>query len=540
MIILFIHFLIDFGILMILLNSLSQWSVMAIPLIFSMSPVILALFKGQVKTSWRISFMVTWLALTAALAAIATYGILSINQAEIASPKFLHINSLSLLMLMLISIIALVIVRFSKNYIHHEPGEKAYQCWFMLTLVSVTLVITTNHFVIFLFAWIMISIGLHQLLMFYPNRPRAALAAHKKFIISRIADICMIVAISLIFISHKSLWISDVLEYYQTDATLTQADHIAAVLFALAAILKSAQLPLHGWLMQVMEAPTPVSALLHAGIINMGGFLMILLSPLILKSPAAEWLLMIVGGITAVVASLIMMTRISIKVMLAWSTCAQMGFMLLECGLGLYELALLHLIAHSFYKAYTFLSSGEAVNHFIRDNLIKIKHHKNRTYPSIAQWLIGGLLGLVIVASVFTISHTFNHQLTSFIAIGSILTMSITLLLSENLNAGVKHLLNLLMTAIGIASLYAIWHGVFGQLFISANIGLVATIWVLVLFITLFLSYIMLCYYPNSAFSKWLYLRLFAGFYLDEWSTKITMMLWPAKLPAKTFTNKHY
>ena len=527
---------------MTLLNTFSTWSVMAVPIIFTSSALKLALFKGSssggFSSSWRISFATTWLTLAATIFACFSHAFVALkypaNVFAQPAPHWLRINALSLMMLLLISIIALVIVRFSRNYIHQEPGEALYQSWFMLALASVSVVITTNHFLIFILAWVMISIGLHQLLMFYPNRPRAALAAHKKFLISRIADICIIVAIALLYVTHGSLWISDILNHYQTQTPISRASYAAAILFTIAAVLKCAQLPLHGWLMQVMEAPTPVSALLHAGIINMGGFLMILLSPLILNAPVAEWLLMFVGGVTAVLASLIMMTRISIKVMLAWSTCAQMGFMLLECGLGLYELALLHLIAHSFYKAYAFLSSGEAVQHYIQDNLVKIQRSKNRSSPSLLQWLIGGLVAIIMVACLFSFTHTFSQQLASFIAIGSVISIAITLMLSENLIIGVKNNpLYLLMMALSIVVLYVSWHALFEQFFSSANISPLAAAWVVFLFVSLFCSYIMLRYYPYSKLSQWLYLHLFAGFYLDEWTTKITMILWPAKLPFK-------
>ncbi|WP_434479468.1 proton-conducting transporter transmembrane domain-containing protein [Gemmatimonas sp.] len=127
---------------------------------------------------------------------------------------------------------------------------------------------------------------------------------------------------------------------------------IAGVMLAAGVVLRSAQLPFHGWLIQVMEAPTPVSALLHAGIVNIGGFIMIRLSGLMGQLDAAQLLLVVVGTLTATLAGLVMMTRVSVKVALAWSTCAQMGFMLLECGLGAYSLALLHLVAHSLYKAH--------------------------------------------------------------------------------------------------------------------------------------------------------------------------------------------
>jgi NAD(P)H-quinone oxidoreductase subunit 5 len=143
-----------------------------------------------------------------------------------------------------------------------------------------------------------------------------------------------------------------------TPASLT----IAAVLIAAAALLKSAQFPLHGWITEVMETPTPVSALLHAGIINAGGFLALRFSPLLQLSTPSMDLLLIVGGFTALFASVVMLTQNAIKVALAWSTIAQMGFMLLQCGLGAWPAALLHIVAHSLYKAHAFLSSGSVVD----------------------------------------------------------------------------------------------------------------------------------------------------------------------------------
>jgi NAD(P)H-quinone oxidoreductase subunit 5 len=133
-------------------------------------------------------------------------------------------------------------------------------------------------------------------------------------------------------------------------------------------VLKTAQLPFHGWLTQVMEAPTPVSALLHAGVVNLGGMVLIKLSALWSVVPLASWLLVLWGGLTAGLACWVMQTRISIKLRLAWSTCAQMGFMLMECGLGQYSLALLHLVTHSIYKAHAFLSSGSQVRATIRQS----------------------------------------------------------------------------------------------------------------------------------------------------------------------------
>jgi NAD(P)H-quinone oxidoreductase subunit 5 len=110
-----------------------------------------------------------------------------------------------------------------------------------------------------------------------------------------------------------------------------------------------------------MEAPTPVSALLHAGVVNLGGYVLVLFAPLLGVSPAARWLLVVSGLVSAMVAGMVLLTRVSQKVHLAWSTIAQMGFMLLECGLGLYLFAALHLLGHSLYKAHNFLNASSVV-----------------------------------------------------------------------------------------------------------------------------------------------------------------------------------
>lgn len=529
------------------LLELSQLSVLAVPVIFTLSAILISFQKNTQIVSWRLSFLAVWLSLGAALTASLSYFYLTINNHTVDKSalnhivNFIHVDTLSLIMLCLITIVALVIVKFSKNYLNQEPREIHYQYWFMLTLASVSVVITSNHFIIFCLAWIMISVSLHQLLMFYSSRPRAALAAHKKFLISRLADVCVIIGIALLYHLHHTFFISEVLAYYlqalqqALQQPMQPANHLsqlAAVLFAIAAILKCAQLPLHGWLMQVMEAPTPVSALLHAGIINMGGFLMILLSPLMLQSPIAQWLLLLVGGITAVIASLIMMTRISIKVMLAWSTCAQMGFMLLECGLGLYEVALLHLIAHSFYKAYTFLSSGDAVQHYLQENLVKRPVLK----PAPVQWLIGSVIALVLVSLLFLVSQTFANNQNSFLAISAIVGIAITILLGENLLSRAK-IMPIGLMALGLVLLYVAWHTLFSKLLpqpiLRPALNSLMLTWVFILFTALFFGYLTLRYHPYSKLGQWLYLNLYAGFYLDEWATRITLKVWPVKLPKR-------
>ena len=272
-------------------------------------------------------------------------------------------DRLGLAMAGLVALLAMVITDYSLRYLDGEPGQRRYVLALLGTLAAVATVVTSADLYLLVGAWILSSLCLHPLLTFYRDRPQAVVVA-QKFLASRLADACLLLATVLLVRASGDSQIAAILE--AVDARLQASGqlgwdlHLAALLLALAVILKSAQLPVHGWLIQVMEAPTPVSALLHAGLVNLG-IPAAALRPLLSAATPAQSLLVLVGGLTAVIAALVMMTRISIKVRLAWSTCAQMGLMLLECGLGLYELALVHLLAHSLYKAHAFLAAGETV-----------------------------------------------------------------------------------------------------------------------------------------------------------------------------------
>ena len=194
--------------------------------------------------------------------------------------------------------------------------------------------------------------------------------AHKKFLLARCADACMLGAIVAFAMAFDTTRIDTIVGDATTAGTLPGAARVGIALVAIAAVMKCAQLPFHGWLIQVMEAPTPVSALLHAGVVNLGGFVLLRFAPVVDRAVETRTLLVVVGACTAVIAALVMATRVSVKVALAWSTCAQMGFMLVQCGLGLWEMALLHLVAHSMYKAHAFLAAGGTVRQTSRRRLL--------------------------------------------------------------------------------------------------------------------------------------------------------------------------
>lgn len=309
-----------------------------------------------------------WTAVVAAIlatAGLAAYGrvdhvFMSVGPVAVS----VYFDQLSAVMLLLVSFIGAVVIRYARNYLEGDLHHGSFTKWLALTLSAVLILMIAGNLAMFAAGWIAMSLCLHQLLVFYPERPAAQIVARKKFIISRIGDVCLIAALALIWNAFGSLDFKTLFAAAQAAGAngVTAADfHAIAGLLVIGALLKSAQFPFHGWLPEVMETPTPVSALLHAGIINAGGFLIVRMSDVVGLSTPALNVLAIVGATTALFGALTMLTQNSIKVWLAHSTIAQMGFMMLQCGLGAFSSAVLHIVAHALYKAHAFLSSGSVV-----------------------------------------------------------------------------------------------------------------------------------------------------------------------------------
>ncbi|MDH4442102.1 MAG: proton-conducting transporter membrane subunit [Rhizobium sp.] len=271
-----------------------------------------------------------------------------------------RLDLVSLVMLVLVSFIGWVVLRYAGTFLDGEARQGAFTGWMTATLAAVLLFVQSGTLAQMVVGWIATSLLLHQLLLFYPERIAAQRAARKKFVVSRVGDIALIAAAVLLGFAYGTGDIAAILATARDGAAQPLAI-AAAALLALAALLKSAQFPTHGWLTEVMETPTPVSALLHAGVVNAGGFLLIRFADVLLQAPGVLAVLVMIGGFTALFGSLVMLTQSAVKTSLAWSTVAQMGFMILQCGLALFPIALLHIVAHSLYKAHAFLASGSAI-----------------------------------------------------------------------------------------------------------------------------------------------------------------------------------
>jgi NAD(P)H-quinone oxidoreductase subunit 5 len=272
----------------------------------------------------------------------------------------------------------------------------------------------------------------------------------------------------------------------------------------------------HGWLIQVMEAPTPISALLHAGVVNLGGVVLIRFAPLLEQAPLARGLLVVAGLATALLAGLVMLTRISIKVRLAWSTVAQMGFMLMECGLGLYTLAALHLIGHSLYKAHAFLSASEAVRE-ARLRALRPSQQASAASLWLAPLLSAALVGGLALA-LQPAAWPWWWSCVLALAWAPMLWWS-------DREPALTRLAAALPMLAGLALAALLLHGLplglqdrpfeaLGPLVLTGMAGL-------------YLGLALLQCRPEglSGWRRWSY----AGFYLDEVYTRLTLRLWPTR-----------
>lgn len=337
-----------------------------------------------------------------------------------------RLDPVSLTMLLLVSFIGWVVLRYAGTFLDGEARQGPFTGWMTATLAAVLLLVQSGTLLQLALSWVSVSLLLHQLLLFYPERIAARRAARKKFIVSRAGDVALIGALALLAFSFGTGDIAAILAAARDGQGLPLTISAAALL-AVAALLKSAQFPTHGWLTEVMETPTPVSALLHAGVVNAGGFLLIRFADVMLQAPVVLAVLVMVGGFTAVFGSVVMLTQPAVKTSLAWSTVAQMGFMILQCGLALFPIALLHIVAHSLYKAHAFLSSGSAV-----ETVASIRRPGPVAIPSAKAVTRAFLLALAIYAAIGLL-FGFADKPPQAMALGAILIFGVAYLIAQGL-----------------------------------------------------------------------------------------------------------
>ena len=383
------------------------WLIMLLPLFsFIINGLIVRLF---VKPESKACGYITILAIgaSAVLSVWALMSVMSAAHHEIAVPDVtwlviengvtinlgIILDSLTAVMLVVVSVVSLMVQIYSLGYMHGDPaGYSRYYTWMSLfTFSMLGLVLSDNLLFTFVF-WEMVGLCSYLLIGFWFHKPSAANAAKKAFIVTRIGDFGFLAGILILFLNTGTF---DIIELHELAIAGTLGGTVlmwAAIGIFAGAAGKSAQFPLHVWLPDAMEGPTPVSALIHsATMVSAGVFLVARTFPLFEHSVSAITTVAVIGGFTAIFAATIGLVAYDIKRVLAYSTISQLGYMMLGLATGGVAVGIFHLFTHAFFKALLFMGSG-SVNHSTGTFDMRLMGGLRKTMPwTYATFLIGSL-----------------------------------------------------------------------------------------------------------------------------------------------------
>jgi NADH-quinone oxidoreductase subunit L len=278
------------------------------------------------------------------------------------------LDTLSSTMMLVVSGVGGLIVWYSMGYMAGDDEERRYFAYMSLFVFSMLLLVQSANFLLLLVGWGLVGLASYLLIGFWHHRPEAVAAAKKAFVMNAIGDATFALAIVLmIWTANGQAGIVEVLNIVEGgDSEISNTVPINLVALGLlgGAIAKSAQVPLHTWLPDAMEGPTPVSALIHAAtMVTAGVYLLVRASPIFEAAPDVQHLAAILGAITLLVAGFVALVQWDIKRVIAYSTMSQIGYMFLAAGIGAYGYAIFHLMTHAFFKALLFMSAGLVIHH---------------------------------------------------------------------------------------------------------------------------------------------------------------------------------
>ncbi len=271
--------------------------------------------------------------------------------------RWLAVDGLSSVMLLLVAALGAVVARFSERSMRADPRQGSYARKLLAAIAALMLVVTATDVVALAAAWVATGLLLAALIGHADDaEARAAEArARRAFLVG---DGALVAGLALLATAAGTTSIPAIAA---AASTLPPGILLpATALMLVGALARSAALPFSGWLLSSLTAPTPVSAFMHAGLVNAGGFLIVRFSGVYAAAPEVLWLALAIGTVSAVAGTAIMLVQTDVKRQLAASTVAQMGFMMLQCGLGAFTAAVWHLVAHGLFKAWLFLSAGSA------------------------------------------------------------------------------------------------------------------------------------------------------------------------------------
>lgn len=307
----------------------------------------------------------------------------------------ISLSTLTLLLCSLVLLISFIVHRFSLRYMH---GDRLYRRFFLLlsalTLTTLLMILADNLF-LFWGSWSLSNLLLVLLMVHKKEWLAAKNSGLLAFCTLTSGSLCLLIAFIILSITESTNSILVLTQFSNSGSTF--AVPLSMGLILVAAVMQSGLFPFHRWLISSLNSPTPVSALMHAGLVNGGGILIVKCAPLMMLYPRLLTGLFIAGSFSALLGTVWKLMKHDIKKMLACSTMAQMGFMMMQCGVGLFAAAIAHLCWHGLFKAYLFLSSGSAV-----------KQKKPETVdptPSFKMFLIALIGGLIAMSSFAFVTH---------------------------------------------------------------------------------------------------------------------------------------
>jgi NADH-quinone oxidoreductase subunit L len=304
------------------------------------------------------------------------------------------VDPLSIFMMLVVSGVGSLIVAYSIGYMDGDDEERRYFAYMALFVFSMLLLVQGGNLLLLLVGWGLVGLSSYLLIGFHHERPSAIAAAKKAFIMNAFGDATFALALFMIIWNTGSLAFSSAFDLGSTASDTTQ--NLVALGLLGGAVAKSAQIPLHTWLPDAMEGPTPVSALIHAAtMVTAGVYLIVRLNPLFESAHLVQDLSAILGGVTLLVAGLIALVQTDIKRVIAYSTMSQIGYMFVGVGLGAYANGMFHLLTHAFFKALLFLAAGVVIHALAGEQDMRNMGGLRRVMPYTYRCFLIGSLALI-------------------------------------------------------------------------------------------------------------------------------------------------
>jgi len=323
-------------------------------------------------------------------------------------PFNLYVDALSTLMILVITGVGFMIHAYSIGYMGEDPGFSRFFAYMNLFVFSMLLLVLAGNFVWLIIGWAGVGLCSYLLIGFWYERTSAVMAARKAFVMNVIGDVGLIFGAFLLFLNLRAL------DYGTVFARLHQLPRggsvitAACLLLLVGGVAKSAQLPLHTWLPDAMEGPTPVSALIHAAtMVTAGVYLVARMHLLYDWAPIAAGTVAVIGAVTALFAATIGMVQVDIKRVLAYSTMSQIGYMFLAVGIGAYTAGMFHFMTHAFFKALLFLAAGNVIHALHDEQDIRKMGNLRRGLP-ITFWTF--LVGTLAISGAPLLSGFFSKD----------------------------------------------------------------------------------------------------------------------------------